>query len=132
MSHDFDALSYAARTLVSKTARHELWHAALSLPEWYFVGTGEGEDVAPLVGVSEGRPHLLAFTDEDRAHEFAAARAARKGCDPGVLLGMTPSEAVEYVVQLREQVDGVLLNSGEHGFAAQPMELKDMHDRHGA
>jgi hypothetical protein len=130
MQPDFDAMAHAARSLVNKAARHDLWKAALHLDEWYFVGVDHAGEAEPLVGMYEGRPYLFAFTDGERAEEFANARAARKGGDAGVLLTMPPSDAVEYLVEIREQVDGILINSGEFGFTSEPMDLKDMRDRY--
>jgi hypothetical protein len=43
---------------------------------------------------------------------------------------MPPSDAVDYLVEIREQVDGILINSGEFGFTSEPMDLKDMRDRY--
>lgn len=130
MNHDFDALSLAARNAVNHTGKHELWKAALSLEEWFFIGTEHGEDAQPIVGIYEGRPHLLAFTDEDRATAFALARAAKKGGEPGPVLSMPPSDAVDYLVELREHVDGMVVNPGDNAFSSQPMALKDMRDRY--
>ncbi len=130
MAHDFDALSLAARNAANHTGKHELWKAALSLEEWYFVGTEDGEDAQPIVGMYERRPHLMAFTDEDRAAAFAASLAARKGGEPGPVLSMPPADAVEFLVELREMVDGVVVNPGDNAFSSQPMALKDMFDRY--
>lgn len=130
MATDFDALAQAARNIANRTALHDLWKAALLLDEWFFVASDDGDDACPVVGISDGKPHLLAFTDDQRASEFSAARAIKRGIAATPILSMSVEEAVAYLYELREQVDGIVMNSGEYGFSSQPAALCDMCKRY--
>lgn len=130
MATDFDALAHAARNIANRTALHDLWKAALLLDEWFFVASDDGDDACPVVGISDGKPHLLAFTDDQRASEFSAARAIKRGIAATPILSMSVEEAVAYLYELREQVDGIVMNSGEYGFSSQPAALCDMCKRY--
>jgi len=130
MATDFDALAHSARNIANRTALHDLWKAALLLEEWFFVASDDGDDAYPVVGISDGKPHLLAFTDDQRASEFSAARALKRGIAATPILSMSVEEAVAYLYELREQVDGIVVNSGEYGFSSQPAALCDMCKRY--
>jgi hypothetical protein len=125
MTHDFEALALAARTVTSRAGFLALWKAAFELSDWFFVASDGGEDAYPVVGLHDGRPYLLGFTDAERAEAFSAARAAKRGIEPTPVLSMAPSDAADYVADLREQIDGLLMNSGPHGFSIEPMALQD-------
>ena len=79
MEPDFDALADGARSAVNKTGEHTLWKAVMALPAWYFVGDRAGDEAEPLVAAVDGEPHLLAFTDPERAGAFSRYRAAQRG-----------------------------------------------------
>lgn len=130
MIPDFDALSHAARNIANRAALHDLWKSALGLPDWYFVATDDSDDAQPVIGISDGKPHLLAFTDEQRAAEFSAIRAKKRGHSATSILSMSVDDAVDYLHDLREQVDGIVMNSGEYGFSIQPVALLDMRNRY--
>ena len=131
MNPDIDALAVAARNIVNKVGEQALWEAVVALEQWYFVGVGEGEDLMPMVAMFDGRPQLIAFTDEERASEFASASGTRKGRGPLPVLNMEPLEAVEYLVELKDVVHGIGFNPGETGFSAEPMRLRQMFDARG-
>ena len=73
---DFDALSKAAyadnSTLEEKDA---LWLALFSLKKWFFIARGNFPNVVPYIGkapqIEPASLWLYAFTDEDKATEFA-------------------------------------------------------------
>ena len=131
MDQDFDALAEAARSAVNKTGEHSLWKAAVALPEWYFVADRAGEDAEPLVAAVEGVPHLLAFTDEERAEAFSKSRAVKKGGGATPVLSMPPADAAAYCKDLMQtKVDGVLFNSGKYSFQASLSQVVDMHSRY--
>lgn len=43
---------------------------------------------------------------------------------------MSVDDAVDYVNELRDQIDGIVMNSGEFGFSSEPIALLDMRDRY--
>lgn len=131
MTHDFDALALAARNVTSRAGFLALWQAAFDLPEWFFVGSAEGDDAAPVVGLHDGQPYLLGFTDADRAQAFSDARAAKRAAAATPVLSMSPADAADYVADLREQIDGLLMNPGPNGFSIEPMALQDRRAAHG-
>lgn len=131
MPHDFEALAQAARMVHTKTGEHDLWKAALSLPAWYFVAGSQGPDAEPIVGSVEGKPFILAFTDETQASEFTKRRSAHRGNVDTPVLHMEPADAVEYFRSLREAgVEGALFNSGAYAFQASLVSIIDMHTRY--
>jgi hypothetical protein len=129
---DFTALVEASRMAHVKTGEHNLWKAAMHLPAWFFVATGAEEDAVPVVGIVDGKPHLLAFTDEEQAEAMAKRRAAKKGSAAGAgaapILNMDVADAVAYCKDLIPHgVEGVLFNSGVYAFQASLSRIIDMH-----
>ncbi len=141
MDQDFDLLVEASRQAANKTAEIALWKAAMTLPEWYFVARGEGDDAEPLLGALGGKGALLIFTEEDRAADFAKRRQMRasdlRGAprDPasmaGMVLSMEPADAVAYAQDLAKAgVEWALFNSGGFAFQTSLIELGDKFRRY--
>lgn len=131
MDHDFDALADGAKDAHNKVGEQTLWKAVMRLPMWYFVADAAGDDAQPVVGAVEGVPHLLAFTDEDRAEAFSKARGRTRGADPTPVLHMDVADAVAYCRDLMQtEVDGVLFNNGRCAFQAPLSQVVDMHGRY--
>jgi len=128
---EMDALAHASRNVQNKTGEQNLWKAVLTLPGWYFIGQGKGEDVEPLVARVGGRPTLMAFTSEDRAEAFSRHLAAKQSGAKPEVLNMDVADAVEYCQQLFELgVETVQFNSGDYGFTSGMVRLKDMLGRY--
>jgi len=136
MELDFDLLVDASRNGVNKTAEHDLWKAATQLDTWYFVARGTGDDAEPLIGALDGKPYLLAFTDDARAADFAKRRTMRASdargsardaaSMQGGVLEMDIPDAVQYAHDLGQAgVEGVLFNSGGYAFQCSVPELVD-------
>jgi hypothetical protein len=132
MSDDFDGLVEQSRSAVNKLGHQALWKQAMALEAWYFVGQGHGDDAEPMVASLEGRPTLLAFTEEERALDFAKRRAQTKGGNIAPILSMETADAVDYCKQLRDLgVDSVLFNSGAYSFESGLTGIVDMFGRYG-
>ena len=130
MDTTFDDLSMDARNAQNKAAEHDLWKKTLALSEWFFVSSG-GDDPAPVVGMIDGKPHLLAFTDEERAGFVADRLAMSKGDVEGATLCMDVPDAVEYAAQLRDHgIAGIHFNDGEYAFNCGFDRLADMASRY--
>jgi hypothetical protein len=130
MGPELDALAEAARSVQNKVGEQQLWKTVMGLRVWYFIAQGEGDDAEPMVASVEGRPRLLAFTDEDRAEAFARHIEGKRGTRPG-LLEMDVPDAVEYAQELESlDVESVLFNSGEHGFSCSMTRLREVWDRY--
>lgn len=115
---DFDALVETARMGMNKSGEFELHKAVLSVPTWYFIAQGEGDDVEPLVGVVEKVPHVLAFTEEFRAAGYADILGRQRGTPAPAVLSMDVPDALEYFkVLAQHKVEGVAFNSGDYAFA---------------
>lgn len=126
MQAEIDALVEASRDGTSKMGEHALWRAVVNLPAWYFVANSAEEDCEPTVGVVDGRAHLLAFTEEERAAAFSARRAQIRGGKQHPVLHMEVDDAVSYCQSLMDaEVESVLFNSGKYAFQAGMIELKD-------
>ncbi len=122
---DFDALVETARMGMNKTGETALYKAALSLPSWYFVAHGEGDEAEPMVGVVEGVPHVLAFTEEFRAAGYADGLGRQRGSSAPAVLSMDVPDAMEYFdVLAQHKVEGVAFNSGDYAFAVTFTQLK--------
>jgi hypothetical protein len=128
---DFDALVLGSQMAQSKAGEHELWKAALALENWYLLGLGEGDDVEPIFAQHDGKTHLLAFTDADRAEAAADDREKNAQTRP-VILHLPPEEALEYLEALDAdgQVAGVHFNNGPFAFGASLASVIDMHRRY--
>src|SRR3954463_15970883 len=111
MDTQFDALADASRSVQNKVGEQNLWKAVMALPSWWFVAKGTGEDAEPMVAAVDGRPHLLAFTSEDRAEAFTRHLESKKGGPRAGVLEMDTPDAVGYGQQLAEMgVETVLFN----------------------
>lgn len=115
---DFDALVETSRMGMNKTGEFALHKAVLSIPAWYFIAEGEGDDVEPLVGVVGGVPHVLAFTEEFRAAGYADILGRQRGKPAPGVLSMDVPDALDYFKMLAQhKVEGVAFNSGDYAFA---------------
>lgn len=133
MATDIDALAQSSRSVQNKSGEQSLWKAVMGLRVWYFVAQGQGDEAEPMVAQVDGRPQLLAFTEEERAEAFARHLQSRRGgAMPGVL-EMDVPDAVEYAKELESlDVESVLFNTGEYAFAGSPTRLRDLYSRYGA
>lgn len=131
MTTDFDSMVLGSQMAQSKAGEHELWKAALALDNWYLLGLGEGDEIEPVFAQHDGKTHLLAFTDAERAEAAAAERESRAQTRP-VVLHLEPDEAVEYLEALDAdgQVAGVHFNNGPFAFGASLADIIDMHRRY--
>lgn len=123
---DFDKLVEQSTWVQNKTGEQNLWNAAFTLDWWFFVGHASAEDPEPIVGIYDGHPYLIAFTDEDRASEFARSRSRARGpsAAPQPVLHMEVTDAVTYGSMLIDQgVDGIVFNLGRFEFALGLTEL---------
>jgi hypothetical protein len=126
MDVPFDALAVSSRSVQNQSGAQQLWKAVMSLRVWYFIAQGDGDDAEPMVASVEGKPHLLAFTDEDRAEAFARHLESKKGGPRPGLLEMDVPDAVEYGQELEQLgVERVMFNSGEHCFGCSMTELRE-------
>ena len=131
MDTPVDALAEAARSVQNKVGEQNLWKAVLGLPAWYFIAKGIGADAEPMVAAVEGRPMLLAFTEEERAEAFTRHLESKKGPPRPGVLEMDVPDAVDYARQLEDLgVDTILFNNGEYSFSCTMTRLKDMHGRY--
>lgn len=130
MEQDFDALVEASWSAVNKLGEQALWKAATNLPMWFFVADKAGEEGEPIIAAVEGKPHVLVFTDETRAYEFAKAREKMKGAESPVM-SVEIEDALAYFKQLDEAgVQGALFNSGKFAFQSGFIRLTDMVHRY--
>lgn len=113
---DFDALAAAGRERKHPRAMEDLWEAVFRLPAWHFIPRGGTDDPTPLAINRDGRGHVLAFTDKDRAHAFAVLRGLKQGDGYGVLSMEFPG-AAEYCARLRDAA-AIEFNTGPNGFFA--------------
>jgi len=127
----FDDLVAASQTASNKNAEHEIWRRAMNLPHWFFIAAGDPNDPEPMAAKVDGRPHLIAFTDEDRAEAFAKRTAEKLGVQPSPVLHMEVPDAIGYCQILFELgVEGLHMNDGGFAFDAPLGQVIDMHKRY--
>ncbi|MFC7491833.1 MULTISPECIES: hypothetical protein [unclassified Knoellia] len=124
-----DALSHAARAAGSDLdAQTALWQAMFELDQWYFVARGTLPDVAPLVGVVDGVPSLLAFTTGPRAREFALGNGFSEE-EASQVLGVPTGSVLDLCEQFTAQgVDRLVVDQGVLGFFAPLPQLRPIHE----
>ncbi len=117
MTIEFDSLVLGSQMGQNKSGDHALWQAAVMLEQWYMLGVGEGDDLSPMFAKHEGKTHLLAFTEEERAEAMAEETEKQTGM-PAAILHMEVPDAIEYLRALDEdgQVAGVHFNNGMFAF----------------
>ena len=124
-----DALSNAARAAGSDVdAQTTLWQAMFELEQWFFVARGTLPDVAPLVGVVDGVPSLLAFTTGARAREFALGNGVSEEAASQVR-GVAPGGVLDLCDQFTTQgVERLVVDQGTLGFFAPLGQLRPIHE----
>lgn len=130
---DFDKLVEEATWVHHKKGEQNLWRATFALDQWYFVGHTTEDGAEPIVGMYDGRPYLIAFTDEPRATAFAQSKTRpRQRTGPAPILHMDLGDAITYCTMLIDQgVDGILFNPGRFEFHAGLSTLLDHFQRFG-
>ena len=123
-----DALSAAARAAGSDVdAQTALWQAMFELERWYFVARGILPDVAPLIGVVDDVPSLLAFTTGARARDFALANGFPEE-EASQVLGVPTSGVLDLCDQFTGQgVQRIVVDQGVLGFFAPLDQLRPIH-----
>lgn len=99
-----------------------IWAAFLELEHWIFLTTrGEHpEQASPFIGIIDGKPWAMVFTDPRKASEFAG-EAPRFRTPEGELLfiAMPKMAALQWVLGLQQEgVAGIRINQGEFGWMA--------------
>lgn len=124
-----DALSEAARAAGSDLdAQTTLWQAMFELDRWYFIARGAMPDVAPLVGVVDGVPSLLAFTTGARARDFALGNGFSEE-EANEVLGVPTAGVLDLCDQLTTQgVERLVVDQGVLGFFAPLAQLRPIHE----
>ena len=120
-----DALSDATRDSGGDlAAQTTLWSAMFGLEKWWFIARGTLPDVAPVVGVVDGVPSLLAFTSGARARECALAMGFAEE-DAGQVLAVAPQSVLETTDHLMSQgVQRLVVDQGVLGFFAPLGQLR--------
>lgn len=125
---NIDALSDAARAAGSDVdAQTALWQAMFELEQWYFVARGTLPEVAPLVGVVDGVPSLLAFSTSLRAREFALGIGFSEE-EASQVLGVPTNSVLDLCDQFATQgVERLVVDQGVLGFFAPLAQLRPIH-----
>lgn len=99
-----------------------IWASFLELETWVFLTTGGSnpEQASPFIGIIDGKPWALAFTDPRKAAEFAGEDPRFRDSDGGLLfIAMPKMQALQWVLGLQQDgVAGIRINQGEFGWMA--------------
>ncbi|MEZ5211250.1 hypothetical protein [Gordonia sp. (in: high G+C Gram-positive bacteria)] len=105
-----------------------LWRAVFELDEWWFIARGlgadcmPGDDTHPFIGVLDGKPFLMAFTDGERARRFALANGLGAADGTAHALAIPPAGIVSTAPSYRQQgVFAIVFDHGSTGFFS-PLE----------
>lgn len=127
---NIDALAYFSRTHTDDIkAKGALWVETLLLEKWYFVPRGEGAEVQPFAVIGESGPTVLAFTEAQRAAEYAKVRGMG---ELDAVIGMSPQEAIDSFTMDSAVVAAIQFDP-QHGSFFSPIKqlpamLKIAHD----
>lgn len=124
---------YVQRARQRPTTEHieAMWRAVFLLKGWYFLPSTNDEGPAfPTVTSVDGQPWLLAFTNVRRLQEFA--RVAGRGDDDGSvpLLVLDPAESMERILEVEDQVAGVIFNIDSQATFRAPTDALVAYARH--
>jgi hypothetical protein len=113
MTPDHKQSASPANTGAPKQSEQDALRSALKLEQWYFIGAGDGAE--PVIGIVDGKPHLMAFTDPESAFEMAQRRASRQNfaaCPPPII-SMPLADAIALCRRLMNVgIAGVVFNNG--------------------
>jgi len=102
-----------------------LWTAFLGLEHWVFLSTGGSnpEQASPFIGIIDGRPWAMVFTDPRKASAFAGEDPRFRTPEGELLfIAMPRMAALQWVLGLQQDgVAGIRINQGEFGWMA-PLE----------
>ena len=129
--HPFDTLVQTG--MQAQTADEQqrcltaLWRAFLQLEHWYFVTT-TGADIAhaqPFIGVVDGQPSAIVFTDAGKAAEFAGDQPRFRNPDGHFWYITQPLPgAVDWLLALPEHgIHSIQVNRGPYGWFGQNTDL---------
>jgi hypothetical protein len=132
---NFDHLSniaYNRETL--KAAEREdlenLWTAFFKLENWIFIvdASKNPANTNPFIGFIEERPWLFAFTDSKKAHEFGKKFGLLDKNNDCLFLSLTPDAARKMIAGGSEQIDGVRINEGAHGWFSPTENIESIYE----
>lgn len=103
----------------------QLWAAVYALPSWYTVA--RPDSTQSFVGVVDNQPFLMAFTDKQRADQFARRQGFIDAAGSTTILALPVNGVVQMADQYRDQgIFGILFNDGPAGFFAPLTNLLPM------
>lgn len=118
-SERIDELARAATSDNGQERLSALWRATFTLERWYFVLRGELENPRPFVGVYDGKPFVLAFTNGKRVRDFAVANGYAADDDNAFSITMTPDATVEAAAGWAAQgIHAITFDHGVTGYFA--------------
>lgn len=122
----FDALMASAKQAESQELLiqcfRSLWAAFLDLETWIFLTSGGSnpEQASPFIGIIDGKPWAMVFTDPQKAAEFAGPAPRFRDAEGELLfLAMPRMQALQWILGLQQDgVAGLRINQGEFGWMA--------------
>lgn len=115
----FSALVEAVRENRTDATIAALADAVVRLSKWHFVARGQFPNVLPFIGVVDGQPLVVAFSQPALAYAYAVNQqlAMPDGAFP--VLSLPVSQAYDLVRQLGQQgVTGILFDERPNGVGA--------------
>jgi len=129
MNQELDNLVTALKTQNSRESMTALWRYTLAMDEWYFIARGEMPDVKPFVGVVEGAPSLMAFTDTDYANAFGRSQNLIDADNNVSVLSIPTEGFLDYAETLVERgIENLIFNAGVHDYFQPLQNLRAIFD----
>lgn len=95
----------------------ELWRATMDLPHWWFIAVGDPGNESPAAAEIKGQLMLLAFTESERARNFAVLQQMIGPDDDLNAIALPPAEVVSSAEAYSSAgIEGLMFDAHISGF----------------
>lgn len=102
-----------------------LWRETMSLGHWWFIAVGEVGAESPAAAEINGQLMLLAFTESERARNFAVLQQMIGPDDDLNAIALPPAEVVASAAAYRAAaIDGLMFDAHISGFSIPSEQLQ--------
>lgn len=124
---------YVARAKADPTTENiqALWQAMFLLKGWYFLpAENRNGPNRPTVMLVDAEPWLVAFTNVRRLKDFARTTGRAEPSGEVFLMVLDPRESMEQILDVREQVRGVVFNPDSPATFRAPVDALQQYAEH--
>jgi hypothetical protein len=124
---------YVARAKADPTTENiqALWQAMFLLKGWYFLPAENRQGAnRPTVMLVDDEPWLVAFTNVRRLKDFARTTGRAEASGEVFLMVLDPRDSMEQILDVRDQVRGVVFNPDSPATFRAPVEALEQYAEH--